>query len=188
MGHGYPKYAAEHIRQMYPDVEFDFINLGISGNRTAHVFERLSIDGVDLQPDIFSILLGINDIWHRHEWARVKTTDEQIELNYRCILERIKNETHAKILMIAPYLLDCSDKEEMRKDLVSVAPIISGLADKYADSFIPLDVLFAEALKSQPYPHYYSDDGVHPNENGARFIGEIYAKSISPLIDELISE
>lgn len=188
MGHGYPKFAAEHISEMYPNVEFEFINLGISGNRTSHIFDRLTADATELQPDIFSILVGINDVWHRYSWELVKTSDEQIEVNYRHILERIKNETNAKILMMSPYLLDCEDKEDIRNDLKSVLPTVRRLADKYADAFIPLDILFAEALKDQPQPQYYSADGVHPNENGARFIGKLYAEAVRPFIDELIAK
>ena len=48
--------------------------------------------------------------------------------------------------------------------------------------FVPLDEHFAEALKSQPTPRYYSDDGVHPNKNGSEFIGTIYAKAVEPLL------
>ena len=48
-----------------------------------------------------------------------------------------------------------------------------------------IDELFAEATKIQPEPLYYSGDGVHPNENGSRFIGEQYAKYVAPVIDEL---
>lgn len=188
MGHGYPKYAAERISEMYPDVEFEFINLGISGNRTSQLFDRLYHDAVGLQPDVFSVLIGINDVWHRYGCNLINTSDEQIELNYRCILERIKSETNAKVLMMAPYLLDCDDKEEIRNDLQTVAPIVRRLAEKYADAFIPLDTVFDKALNDQPHPQYYSGDGVHPNENGARFIGEVYANSIRPLIDELISK
>ena len=38
--------------------------------------------------------------------SKNSTFDEQTELNYRFILERIKKETNAKIVMLAPYVLD----------------------------------------------------------------------------------
>ena len=38
--------------------------------------------------------------------SKISTFDEQIELNYRSILERIKKETNAKIVMLAPYVPD----------------------------------------------------------------------------------
>ena len=181
LGEGYPKYAAELIKAEYPDVDFEFINLGISGNRTCQLFDRLYSDAIALEPDIISILIGINDIWHRHSHL-ILTSDEQIELNYRSILKNIKARTNAKIIMMAPFLLDTTDKEGVREDLKKILPVIYKLADEFADVFIPLDKHFDKALMSQPEPKYYSADGVHPNDNGRKFIGEIYADAIKALI------
>ena len=178
LGPGYPKYVAEHIRAAYPDGDFEFINLGISGNRTSQLFDRLYTDAIALQPDVISILIGINDIWHRYGQERIATTDAQLELNYREILKRIKAETNAKIIILSPYVLDAEITQHMKSDLVTVLPIIRRLADEFADAYVPLQELFDEAIKTQPAPLYYSPDGVHPNENGARFIAEHYFRAI----------
>ena len=182
MGNGYPKYAAKLIREAHPELELEFINLGISGNRTDQLFDRMSKDLIDLKPDVVSILIGINDIWHRHGSDRIMTTDGQIEANYRAILERIRKETSAKIIMMVPYILDCEDKVQTRADLPALQAIVRKLADEYADVLIPLDEQFDEAMKTQPEPHYYSGDAVHPNPNGAAFIGARYAEAIEPLL------
>ena len=185
LGDGYPKYAAENIRANFPNTDFEFINFGISGNRTSQLFDRLYTDGIAFQPDVISILIGINDIWHRYGGNKIATTDEQIALNYRKILERIKNETNAKIVILAPYVLDAQTIDyvgAMKEDLKTVLPIIRELAAEYADVYIPLDELFEEAMKTQPTPAYYSADAVHPNENGAKFIGECYARAVKDLI------
>ena len=182
MGWGYPRYASELVAAAHPELDIEFINFGISGNRTCQLFDRLYPDAIAFQPDVISILIGINDIWHRYGGDRIATTDAQIELNYRSILERIKKETNAKILILSPYLLDCDDKEDMRADLKTVLPIVRKLACEFADAYVPLDELFDEALKTQPAPRYYSGDAVHPNENGARFIAEHYAKAIEKLL------
>ena len=182
MGNGYPKYASALISQAFPEKEIEFINLGIGGNRTDQLFDRLYLDGIKLEPDIISILIGINDIWHRHGAEYIETTDAQVATNYRAILERIKKQTNAKIVILSPFLLDNEQKEAWRPELESILPIIRSLADEFADAYIPLDKLFAEALKTQPEPKFYSADGVHPNTNGAEFIGKHYADAIAPLI------
>ena len=185
LGPGYPKYAAEHIKAELSDVDFDFLNFGIGGNKTDQLFDRIYPDGIAFNPDVISILIGINDIWHRYGAARVATTDAQLELNYRSILEYIKRESHAKIVMLAPFLLDKEPHEGMRRDLERALPIIEKLANEYADVYIPLNKHFEEALKTQPAPLYYSADGVHPNDNGRAFIGKIYADAVIPLIKSL---
>lgn len=117
MGNGYPKYAAEIIKNAFPEREIEFINLGIGGNRTSQLFDRLYKDAIELKPDIVSVLIGINDVWHRHGGEHIATTDEQFALNYRCILERLRRETDAKIVMLAPYLLDAEPIVGIREDL-----------------------------------------------------------------------
>lgn len=183
LGPGYPKYAAQAIREECPGADLDFINMGISGNRTSQLFDRLYTDALEFEPDIISILIGINDIWHRHGAERIATTDAQIALNYRSILERIKKESNAKIVILAPFVLDAPDKDFLREDIKTVLPIVRELAREFADVYIPLDEKFAEAVKTQPHALYYSQDGVHPNQNGSELIGKWYAEAVKPLIE-----
>ena len=182
LGHGYAKFAADALEASCKDTDFEFINFGIGGNRTSQLFDRLYDDAIAFQPDVISIMIGINDIWHRYSASRIATTDLQIETNYRAILERLKRETNAKIVILAPYILDALTNDAMREDLSRLLPIIRGLAKEYADVYIPLDTLFDEALKTQPEACYYSGDGVHPNANGAAFIGRHYAEAVKPLV------
>ena len=154
MGAGYPKYATELMVASNPDVEFEFINQGISGNRTSQLFDRFYSDALAFEPDIISILIGINDLWHRYGGGKIATTDAQFELNYRCILERIRRESNAKIMILSPFLLDKEPFEGMREDLERMLPIVRKLADEFADVYVPLDKYFEEALKTQPEPLY----------------------------------
>ena len=87
--------------------------------------------------------------------------------------------------MMAPFLLDSESKESWREEVKRVGEIVRRLAMQYADVFIPLDRYLEDALKTQPMPQYYSGDGVHPNQQGAEFIGQLYCGAVSPLIQEL---
>ena len=186
MGKGYPKFATELIKEAFPGVDFEFINQGISGNRTNQLFDRLYPDAIAFEPDVISILIGINDVWHRHGSGKIETTDEQIALNYRTILTRLKTQTNAKIVMLEPFLLDNEEKESWRPEVERVIGIVRSLADEFADVYIPLNELFAEALKTQPEPQFYSADGVHPNDNGRAFLGKYYAEAIAPLLESML--
>ena len=110
------------------------------------------------------------------------TSDEQFALNYRSILKLIKEKTNAKIVMMTPFVLDAEDKDWLKAYLEDIKPIVHQLAEEFADEYIRLDLLFEEAMKTQPEPQYYSADGVHPNENGRKFIGELYAKAVENLL------
>ena len=54
LGKGYPLYVAAEIRKMFPNQEFEFIDLGISGNTTEELKERWTDDAVNVQPDVIS--------------------------------------------------------------------------------------------------------------------------------------
>ena len=188
MGDGYPKYASAMITDAFPNVDFEFINLGVSGDRTEQLVRRLQRDFIDVQPDIVSIMIGVNDVWHHYLPShQIETTDEAFEHNYRTVLEAIKTQTNAKIYMIEPYLLSAEDKTSFRPEFSRKVEIVRALAREFADAYLPLDGLLAEACIFNP-PTYFSPDGVHPNADGACFIGEKYLERISPLIEQLIEK
>ena len=149
MGYGYPKYAAEQLTEMFPDTQFEFINQGISGNRTCQLFDRIYTDAIAFDPDVITVLIGVNDIWHRYGGGRIETTDEQIEVNYRSILKLIREKTNAKIIMMAPYVLDAASNCYLADDLRTALPIIRKLASEFADVYIPLDELFPLFLSDE---------------------------------------
>lgn len=183
LGKGYPFYAAKYIKEDNPDVDFEFINLGISGNQTKDLVDRLQSDFIDIQPDIVSILIGVNDTWHRAD-NRKWLGNDIFEANYRKVLAEIKEKTNAKIVMLEPFLLYAPEKEYFRVDLNPKIDIVRKLAKEFADVYIPLDGLFASASIGEDDLHW-SEDGVHPNANGAEFIGDIYANTITMMLEEV---
>lgn len=184
LGGGYVKYAAENLRQAYPQVEFDFINLGISGNQTKDLVARLDKEFVEVQPDVVSILIGINDVWH-HAGDRSWIPDEDFEQRYRTVLQALKEQTNAKIMMMEPFLIPVEDKLYFREDLYKKIEIIRKLAREYADVYLPTDGLLAAAYIGDE-PTTFAADGVHPTQKGAQFIGKLYADYMAQILDKMI--
>ena len=167
LGDGYPKYAAEAIRERFPDETFEFINLGISGNRTTDLLERWQKDCIAVQPDVLSILIGINDTWRRYD-SNLPMTVEEYETNYRRLVQDVKENTKAA-------------KECFREDLDPKILAARRVARDYADMFLPLDGLLAAASVIEE-PSHWSGDGVHPNEAGSRLIGRYYAEAFAAML------
>ncbi len=186
MGPGYPKFASEIIREEHPDIDFEFINLGISGDQTKDLVARWRTDCIDIQPDIVSILIGVNDTWHNAE-TKTWVTSEVFEGNYRFLLEFIKERTNAKIVLLEQFLLPVPDKMFFHPDIDEKIRITRKLAREYADAYVPLDGLFAAACVEKDMYHW-SDDGVHPNENGSRFIGSLLAEAEYDIIEKLAAK
>lgn len=182
LGNGYPKYAAKFLSEKFPDIDFEFINLGIGGDQTKDLVERLDKEFIDIQPDIVSILIGINDVWHyaaNREWL----SDELFEERYRTVLTALKEKTNAKIMMMEPFLIPVEDKLFFREDLYKKIEITRSLAREFADVYLPTDGLLCSAFIGDE-PTTFAADGVHPTEKGAEYIGRLYYEYISNLIKE----
>ena len=185
LGGGYAKFSAELIREKYPEIEFEFINQGISGNRAECLLARWENEAIAHDPDIISILIGVNDTWHNEIEERNWMHNEYFEDCYRKILTALKEKTNAKIVMIEQFLLYTPDKAFFREDLAPKIEITRKLAREFADAYIPMDGLFAKASVENE-PTYWARDGVHPTEAGAKLIAGYYLDAISPLIESLI--
>lgn len=183
MGFGYPKYASAMLEDAFPDIDFAFVNLGISGNRTEDLVARMQSDFIEIQPDIVSIMIGINDVWHHYAFSGIYTSNEAFERNYTTLLEEIKHKTNAKIMIIQPFLMDVPDKQVLKAELVEKQAIVKALAERYADVYLPMHEIFqADEARDKTV---YAADGVHPTEDGACLIAQKYLEAITPLIEEL---
>lgn len=176
----YARYAAEYLTQQHPDVEFEFLNLGCGGNQTKDLVERLESDFIEIQPDIVSILIGINDVWH-YAQGKQWLDNDLFEQRYRRVLEAIRERTRAKILILEPFLIPAEDKLYFREDLNPKIDIVRKLALEYADVYLPTDGLLYSAFVGDD-PLSYAADGVHPTKKGAQYIWQLYARYVSQLI------
>lgn len=183
VGWGYALYATRYLRERHPDMDFEFLNFGIAGNQSSDLVGRWTTDCIEWQPDIVSIMIGVNDTWHRahnREWL----SNEQFEANYRNLLERVKNETNAKIIILEQFLLPTDDKEYFREDINPKIMIARKLAREFADVYVPIDGYFAAACVERD-SLYWSDDGVHPNNNGCALIAGHYADAVDKIIEKM---
>lgn len=185
LGKGYAKFASEYIKEKYPYVEFEFINRGINGNRTEDLVNRLQRDFIDINPDIVSILIGINDVWTRAE-TRDWIPNDVFEENYRTVLKAIKEKTNAKIMMLEPFIIPVEDKLYFRDDLAPKIEIIRKLAREYADVYMPTDGLLQSAFIGDDPFSFAVVDGIHPTVKGYKLIGKHYTNYVSKLIESLI--
>jgi len=150
--------------------EFEVYNRGISGHKTCDLLARWNEDTISLKPDILTILVGVNDIWHRHSYQDPRTIVD-LERDYRSFLQMTKEQLpNTKIMMIEPYLIVFdSFQASFRAELDEAIHVIRNLAKEYADEYIALDGYFAEKRL------IYADnemmwDGIHPTPFGHELI------------------
>ena len=65
LGSGYPLLVASAALASHPDRGLRFYNRGVSGNKVPDLAARWAADTLALAPDVLSILIGVNDFWHK---------------------------------------------------------------------------------------------------------------------------
>ena len=185
LGGGYPKYAIEKLTEKFPQLRFECFNRGIWGDETKDVIVRLQADAIGLKPDVLVLFVGVNDTLRHAEAGDL--TKAQFEMQYGRILSELKEKTCAKILVVEPYLLmeDVYDRALKRFDLVERIDCIRRLSHGVVDGYMPLDGMFASLYVTEDVFSYMAD-GLHPNEKGARFIGERCAEYLFPIVESLL--
>ena len=179
LGFGYAMFASAWFMAQHPEKPVQFLNRGISGNRIIDLQTRWQQDCLDLNPDIVSILIGINDTWRRYD-SNDPTTAEQYETGYRDILNQTKK-INAKLVLCEPFVLHVSeDRVRYREDLNPKIEVVHNLAKEFKAILIPLDKIFSEVSQIRP-PAFWAVDGVHPTPVGHALIAQHWLKYVKPL-------
>lgn len=178
-GNGYPIFIASDLYRQNPNI-YEVLNRGISGNRIVDLYARVKSDVWNLNPDVLSILIGVNDIWH--EISEKNGVDlERFERIYRFLIEDTKKQLpNLKIVLCEPFVLkglatddteEIPDKYAQFLGVYEYAKVVKKLAQEYNLYFLPLQEKFNE--KARQYgvePYLY--DGVHPMIAGATLIAD----------------
>ena len=78
-------------------------NKGISGNKVYQLAERWEKDCLEIKPGIISILIGVNDIWHKLN-GNYNGTVEIYRNDYISLLERTKKAIpEVKLIICEPF-------------------------------------------------------------------------------------
>ena len=179
VGRGYPHLVKAALNFREP-MEYDFINRGISGNRSVDLYARIKADILNLKPDFISILLGVNDVWHEFDGDNGVDADKFYRI-YCMLIEEIKSELPAvQILIMEPFCLRGSATEayydEFRAEVEKRACMAKKVAETYGLTFLPLQGEL-DALADIMPPSELLADGVHPTPVGHTFLKNAWIRA-----------
>ena len=61
---GYVWLLRHYLTALYPQQNFEVLNSGISGHKSTDMLARFQRDVLDKKPDMVTISVGVNDVWH----------------------------------------------------------------------------------------------------------------------------
>lgn len=201
IGHSYVFSITATLGRKYPG-KYEFINRGVSGHGVDRVAQRWQTDTLDENPDILSILLGINDDYKNlHDGIYPEGVEahlEHFEAQYRSLLTSARAQNPAlKIIIMEPFFLAVKNPEEhyadFRKVFVRKQEIIRQIASDFDAIFVsvqkPLEELVKESAPLLAVNGYTSSpasywlwDNVHPTEAMHGFLAELWLEAAKPIL------
>jgi lysophospholipase L1-like esterase len=178
MGNGYAWLAGSQLLIDRPSDHLKIFNRGISGHKVPQLADRWQNDCIDLKPDILSILIGVNDIWHKLN-GTYDGTPETYESGYLALVERtLKALPDVKLVICEPFVLRCGAvKDNWFPDFDSFRASAKKVAETFHATFVPFQTMFDEAARLAP-PEHWAKDGVHPSAFGASLMAHHWLKAV----------
>lgn len=164
--------------------KYEFLNRAISGNRIVDVYARIKKDITNIKPDIMSILVGVNDVWHEIDREDGVHADKYFKI-YDMLIQEVKAAIpNTKIMIMEPFVLKGSATEknweyfnfEVRKR----ASIAKKISEVYNLPFVELQKGFDELTKNIE-TSYWLVDGVHPSVMGHEYIKNRWIETFKTL-------
>ena len=184
LGYGYPNLISGELLLEHAEDMYQCINKGISGNRVVDLYARWKIDALNFKPDIISILIGVNDVWHEVERQNGVEAD-RFEQIYRMLLTWTKEVLpDVKFIIMEPFALPSSVVcENFLPEVKLRAAAAKKIAGEFGAVFLPLQDKLDAAAKRAPNS-YWLWDGVHPTAAGHRLIADEWLKAAAPLLQD----
>ncbi len=167
-GHGYARLVAWHLLSKYANHDLKCFNRGISGHKVFQLQERWEADCIALQPDLVSILIGVNDIWH-HLNGQYDGTPADYRDQLTTLLGTTRDRLpNAGLVVCEPFVLRCGAvTEAWFPEMDERRAIAAEVAAEAGATWVGFQSMFDAAVTADSAPAAWAGDGVHPSAEGA---------------------
>lgn len=175
LGYGYPLFIAGNLLEAHPKLELKIYNRGISGNKVPDLQKRWQKDCLDLKPAVLSILIGVNDMWHKMN-GRYNGTVKDYQTGFTALLQQTKSALpDTRIVICEPFALRCGAiKENWFPEFDQRRAVAKEVAQAADAMWVPFQTMFDEAIAAGTKPEYWAADGVHPTLAGHTLMAQTW--------------
>src|SRR5262245_48447776 len=152
MGTGYVRRVRDWLYAKDPSTAPVVTNRGISGNKIPDLQGRWQRDVIDLAPDVLSIYIGINDVWHGLGPNRGGCPIEQFVPGYRDVLAQTRATLPScELILCEPSVLWLTDPPNANELLRPYIAAVHELAREFgAACVVPLHDAFNRTRDARP--------------------------------------
>jgi lysophospholipase L1-like esterase len=175
LGHGYAFIIAAKYGADFADRNLTFINRGVSGNTVLDLQKRWPKDTLELQPDILSVLIGVNDK------GRGVPMDQYEQTYDRLLTEARAANPKLKLVLCEPFVVNhlatTPANGSPNADIVQRQQIVAKLAAKHGAALVHFQKALDEACRRAPAAHWIWDD-VHPTYSGHQILADEWVRVV----------
>jgi lysophospholipase L1-like esterase len=179
LGTGYAMLAAAQILEKYAGLNLKIYNKGISGNKVYQLAERWDKDCIELKPDVLSILIGVNDFWHKFN-GTYNGTVEIYRNDLIALIERTKKALpDIKLVICEPYAVPGvkAVNEKWYPEFPEYQKAAKEISDRFGAIFVPFQSVYDTAIKRAPAA-WWTGDGVHAALPGAQLMAQAWTEIV----------
>ena len=178
LGRGYPFHLGGQLLADHPQSEVKVFNRGISGHKVPDLDARWQRDTIDLKPDVLSILVGVNDIWHKLA-GRYSGTVEDYEIGFTALLEKTRAALpEVRLVVCEPFVLRCGAvKDNWFPEFDQRRAAAKRVCEAAKATWVAFQSMFDDAAKAAG-PAYWAGDGVHPTLAGHALMAKAWREAV----------
>ena len=183
---GYVWLVRRYLAALYPNIEV--INAGISGNKSTDMLARFQRDVLDKHPDLVTISVGVNDVWHGF-YDNHPAGDGPLGIpltDYRSHVEEMIKRARAAgagVVVLSTTVIHEDLQNSENAKLVGYNATLRDLARKYRAGFIDFQKPFQAMIKAYrttgARDNLLTGDGVHMNPLGNKVMAYTILSGLS---------
>ncbi|HTL31329.1 MAG TPA: SGNH/GDSL hydrolase family protein [Tepidisphaeraceae bacterium] len=177
IGVGYVRNIRDYLACKDPATAPHVTNTGISGHKVTDLAQRWQSDVLAHKPDVLSVKIGVNDVWHTLAGYGGVEIDRYI-VTYREILGQVKERLpNCAIVLCEPSVIDPPQPSHANTELEPYIQAVHSLAVEFAvEAMVPLHEEFVRMRNLRP-DILWTTDGVHPTSTGHMLIARTWLRA-----------
>lgn len=179
---GYVWLLRRYLTSMYPEAGIEVRNAGISGNKSTDMLARFQKDVLDCHPDLITISVGVNDVWHgfydHHDKGDgplgIPLADYETNVEKMCDLAA---NNHARVVLLSATLIKEDIHSPENRKAYAYNKALKKIAGARGLRYVDLQAAFRALIgayrrSTGSTRNFLTVDGVHMNGLGNQLMAD----------------
>ena len=165
-GTGYMTLVRSFVTALHPELDLTWVNKGIGGDTVRNLADRWVGDVLDEQPDVLTVMIGINDVWRRFGDRPLEAVPaDEYQSTLVTLLRSVRDTRETALYVGSPYMIEANTSDPMRAAMGIYGALAKEVAEEVGAEFIDVQAAFDRVLAHSESCDW-AGDRIHPNQPG----------------------